>query len=258
MAEGDTIHRTARRLNVGIAGEIVVDVAVPNPRSPLRRQTARLAKLQGDRLTGVEARGKHLLLHFGSGVAIHSHLGMHGSWRLGSRGFSLDPRGRSAWVILSTGEVEAAQFGGSHLAVRTGAELRSDRWLRRVGTDVLASEFDVSSGVQKLRAPPDRTLGEALLDQSRLAGVGNVFKSEACFAARVDPWCRVSDLSDDELERLLAVLRELMTVGLNRRRHRARVYRRAGQRCPRCGMPICSRGQGDANRSTYWCGACQG
>jgi hypothetical protein len=112
MAEGDTIHRSARRLAAALGGKRIVEVATPNPRSPLRLQTAPLGELRGDRVERVEARGKHLLVHFESGLAIHSHLGMHGSWRIAGRRFGRNPSGASPWVILSTGDLEAAQFGG--------------------------------------------------------------------------------------------------------------------------------------------------
>jgi endonuclease-8 len=103
----------------------------------------------------------------------------------------------------------------------------------------------------------NRALGEALLDQTVVSGVGNVYKSEGCFAAALDPWRPVSDLDDAGLGRLLKVLVNLMSTGLERGRRPRRVYRRAGMPCTRCGAPVRSRGQGDANRTTYWCPGCQ-
>ena len=107
-----------------------------------------------------------------------------------------------------------------------------------------------------LRADPGRTIGDALLDQTLVAGIGNIFKSEACFAARVDPWRPLADLTDEELERVLVAARELMQQAVAAGRHSFAVYR-TRRPCPVCGGRIASRGQGDANRTTYWCPHCQ-
>jgi endonuclease-8 len=259
VAEGDTIHRTARRLHAALVGRQVTDVAIPNARSPLRRQTARLGGLRGRRLKVAEARGKHLLLRFDHDLVLHAHLGMHGSWQVREPGSAWRrPRG-AAWLVLSTDGVEAAQFGGARLDLRTESELRSDRRLSSLGPDLLDPAFETSVGMAALRATSqDRAVGDALLDQGVLAGVGNVFKSEGLYAAEIDPWRPLGDLSDAELERLLAALRALMSTGVERGRPPRRVYRRAGLPCTRCGATVRSRGQGDANRTTYWCPRCQG
>jgi endonuclease-8 len=258
MAEGDTVHRTARRLEAALVGGRVLAVAAPNPRSPLRRQTARLAELRGSRLTRAEARGKHLLLHFEPGLALHCHLGMRGSWHLRDRGSRWRRPLRGAWAVLSTDLADGAQFGGSRVALRSQGELRSDPRLASLGPDLLGPNFQLSAGLAAVRAgAPGLTLGEALLDQTLVSGVGNVYKSEGCFAASLDPWRGVSDLDDAELRRLLEVLRGLMTTGLERGRRPRQVYRRAGLPCTRCGGPVRSYGQGDANRITYWCPNCQ-
>lgn len=258
MAEGDTVHRTARRLETALAGQDVVDAAVPNSRSPLRRQTARLAELRGGRLKLAEARGKHLLLHFEPGLVLLCHLGMRGSWQIHKPGSPWQRPRRGAWVVLSTATVEAAQFGGARLALRSEGELRSDPWIASLGPDLLNPDFQPSTGIAAFRAAcQNRTLGEALLDQGVVSGVGNLYKSEGCFEASLDPWRAVSDLADADLERLLGALSDLMSFGLERGRQPHRVYRRAGLPCTRCGTLVRSRGQGDANRITYWCRSCQ-
>ncbi len=258
MAEGDTIHRTARRLEAALAGQPLLDAAVPNPRSPLRTQTARLVELRGERLKVAEARGKHLLLHFQPGLVLHCHLGMRGSWQVCEPGSTWRRPRREAWVVLSTAAAEAAQFGGSHLALRSEGELRSDPRIALLGPDLLDPVFQTSAGVAAFRASArNRTLGEALLDQRVVSGVGNVYKSEGCFAASLDPWRSVSDLPDADLERVLDALRRLMSAGLEHGRRPRQVYRRAGLPCTRCAAPVRSHGQGDANRITYWCPSCQ-
>jgi endonuclease-8 len=258
VAEGDTIHRTARRLEGALAGQRILDAAVPNPASPLRSQTARLRELRGGRLERAEAKGKHLLLHFETGLALHCHLGMRGSWLIHESGSRWRQPRRRAWIVLSTAIAEAAQFGGARLALRTEGELRSDPRIASLGPDLLAPGFDPAVAVAALRATDqNRDVGEAVLDQRVVAGVGNVYKSEGCFAASIDPWRVLSELTDSELDRLLGELRDLMVTGLERGRRPRHVYRRRGQPCPRCGAPIRSAGQGDSNRTTYWCRSCQ-
>lgn len=251
MAEGDTILRAARRIEAALGGE-TVEAGAPNPRG----RAAGVERLDGRRLERVEARGKHLLLGFGD-LTLHSHLGMNGSWRIAARGADLGRPRSSAWVVLSGAGQEAAQFGGPTLRVLSASQLRLDPTLARLGPDVLADDFDLEAAVRSLRSAGDRPLGDALLDQRLIAGIGNIFKSEACFAARLDPWRPVADFSDSQLERVLTATRRLMLASVVSGRHARAVYRRAGQPCPSCGTPLRSRGQGDANRSTYWCPSCQ-
>jgi endonuclease-8 len=251
LAEGDTIHRAAQRMGAALAGEKLA-VAAPNPRG---RATG-VERLDGRALTEVEARGKHLLLHFGDAV-LHSHLGMNGSWRVAPRGASFGKPPSSAWVVLAGGERQAAQFGGPTLRVLSSAQLRRDPILSRLGPDILASNFDLEATVRSLRSAADRSVGDALLDQHLVAGIGNIIKSEACFAAGIGPWRRVDDLSEKELGRILSCARRLMQESVVRGRPSRAVYRHAGQPCPRCGTAILSRGQGDSNRIAYWCSQCQ-
>lgn len=257
MAEGDTIHQTARTLNGALRGEQVVDVAVPSPRSPLRRQPDRLEQLRGSALTEAEARGKHLLLHFNGGLVLHSHLGMRGSWQVASAG-DRAARDHRAWIVLSTDDAHAVELNGSRLELRTEGEVRSDPRLRGLGPDVLAPDFDTQTGVGALRrTDQSRQVGEALLDQRVLAGIGNIYKCEGCWSVRVDPWRRLSELEDEQLRRLVIETAALMRYGVETGRAPHSIYRRAGQPCPRCGTHIQALGQGDANRTTYWCGTSQ-
>ncbi len=250
MAEGDTILRAARRLEAAIGGEVVA-VSTPNPRG----RAARLERLDGRRLDRVDSHGKHLLLRFGD-LVLHSHMGMSGSWHTYRRGERWRKPRRSAWVVLAGGGREAVQFGGPTLRLLTAARARLDPTLSRLGPDVLAADFDAEAIMAAMRAQPDRTLGDALLDQRLVAGIGNIFKSEACFAARVDPWRSVAGLSDEELAAALTAARELMLAAVASGRQPHAIYRRRGP-CAVCGGPVSARGQGDANRTTYWCRRCQ-
>jgi endonuclease-8 len=252
LAEGDTILRTARRLARAMRGSVVLEVESPNPRG----RAAGLERLASWTLEQVEARGKNLILDFGE-LALHSHLGMNGSWQVYAPGERWRKPRRAAWAVLRAERAEAVQFGGPTLRVLRSGALRRDPVLSRIGPDVLAPGFDPADSIRLLRAAPERQLGDALLDQGKVAGIGNVFKSEACFVARLDPWRTVGELDDRELERVLRAARELMLVAVETGRPH-NVYRRAGWPCLRCGTSIRSRGQGDDNRTTYWCPSCQG
>jgi endonuclease-8 len=253
MAEGDTILRLARRFEVTLLGEEVT-AAAPNPRG----KAARIERLSGQTLEDVWAHGKHLVLGFGA-VSLHSHLGMSGGWHFYRPPARWRRLGGSAWAVLSGGGWEAVQFGGPTLQVGPTARLRRNPQLTRLGPDVLAADFDPDAVIPTLRADPTRGLGDALLDQHLVAGIGNIFRSEACFAARIDPWRPVGDLSDAELRAVLLAAREQMLSAVERgNRHRFRIYKRRQGICPSCRGPVSSRGQGDANRTTYWCPRCQG
>ncbi|HET7589850.1 MAG TPA: DNA-formamidopyrimidine glycosylase family protein [Solirubrobacterales bacterium] len=251
MAEGDTILRLARRLEQTIVGA-TVSANAPNPRG----RAAGIERLDGRRLERAEARGKHLLLDFGE-LSLHSHLGMGGGWHVYRQGERWRRPRTSAWAVLSGGGWDAVQFGGPTLQVMTTSRLRRDPQIARLGPDILAEEFDEDAVAAALRTDPARTLGDALLDQHLVAGIGNIFKSEACFAARVDPWRPVGDLSEAELRRAVAAARDLMREAVATGRQPHEVYRRRQGACPRCHGRIESRGQGDANRTTYWCPRCQ-
>jgi endonuclease-8 len=249
MAEGDTVLRAARRLDAALAGQ-EVEVRAPSPRG----RSLGLQRLDALPVIVVEAHGKNLLFDLGD-LALHSHLGMNGSWHVYPRGARWRKPASAAWALLRGENQEAVQFGGPTLRVMPAARLR--RELSHLGPDVLAPDFDLAAAVASLRTDPGRELGGALLDQHLVAGIGNIFKSESCFAARLNPWTRIADLTEEDLARALTAARDLMLEAVASGRQPRAVYRRAAQPCPVCKTPISSRGQGDANRTTYWCPHCQ-
>jgi endonuclease-8 len=251
MAEGDTILRAARRIEAALGGE-VVDV---EPRR--RARAAGIGPFTGARLEAVEAHGKHLLLRLGEDRVLHSHLGMNGSWQVMRCGGRWGKPAAAAWLMVRGRESEAIQFGGPTLRMLSARQLALDPVLARLGPDILAPDLDPQALARSLRAASGTELGEALLDQSLVAGIGNIFKSEGCFAAGVSPWRRLGELSDAEAASVLAEARRLMLDSVGGSRPPLAVYRRAGRPCPRCGTEIAARGQGDANRRTYWCPRCQ-
>ncbi len=252
--EGDSILRLARRLDQALAGETL---GARNP-GPRRAAGLPLTRIDGARLDRVECRGKHLLFHFDGGAVLHSHLGMRGSWELYRRGERWRRPAAQAWIALTSDGAEAVNFGGSTMRIATEPQLRRDPRLARLGPDLLADNFDAARAVRSLRAAGTRAeLGVALLDQGLIAGIGNIFKSEGCFEAKVDPNRRLASLSDAELAAVLETTRKLMLEAAESGRQPRRVYRAAGRPCPRCGVRIRSRSQGDSARVSYWCPRCQ-
>jgi endonuclease-8 len=254
MPEGDTIHHAAARLREVLAGQVPDAIASPSRRHALDRWPERLA---GRAVQAVDAHGKHLLLRFEGELVIHSHLGMSGSWIVRAAG---SPPGARAWLVLRKGERECIELGGPTLELLTAQRARTDPRLARLGPDTLGTAFAPEVALRGLRAGgPERSVGEALLDQHALAGIGNIWKCESCFAARVDPWRAIGEVADGELRAILEFARREMAICAREgfsARPRA-VYRRAGQACARCGERIRARGQGDADRRTYWCPGCQ-
>jgi endonuclease VIII len=237
MPEGDALHRAARRLQVLVGQE--VEAEGPHPRG------AAIASLvDGRRLVSARALGKNLLLEFDGGVVVRSHLRMRGRWSVVPAGAK---RVGKPWLVLRGREHEAVLWNGPVLELERGRTAR-------LGPDILAERVEAA----RLRMVDQRReLGDVLLDQRVVAGIGNMWKAEALWHAGLSPWRMLGDTSDDEVQRVLDEAARLMKVSLERGRPRRAVYRRARRPCPRCGTPIVSRGQGDDNRTAYWCPSCQ-
>ena len=243
MPEGDAIHRAARRLQP-LVGE-AVEVETPHPQAAVKNLPERLS---GRRLEAVEAVGKNLLLRFEGGLVLRSHLRMRGRWQLRPRNGNY--RGRP-WLVLRGAEQEAVLWNGPVLELQ-------GRGVRRLGPDILADPPDFDAMLARLRlTEQSRELGDAVLDQRLIAGIGNAWKAEALWRARLSPWRKLGEVTDGELQSVLREAAQLMRSSLEGHRERKATYRRAGRPCPRCGTAIRSRGQGDDNRIAYWCPACQ-
>jgi endonuclease VIII len=244
VPEGDSLHRAARRLQV-LVGERV-EVETPHPRAAVKRLAERL---DGRRLEGVEAVGKNLLLRFEGGLVLRSHLRMSGRWRVERRGVA---RAGKPWLVLRGAEHEAVLWGGPLL------ELVTDCYKLGSGPDILGEPPAYEAMVARLRAEPQqRQVGDALLDQRLVAGIGNLWRAEALWEARISPWRRLEEVDDAELRELLETAHELMRTAVGGRRPPRHVYRRAGRLCPRCGGTVRSAPQGAHARTAYWCPGCQ-
>jgi endonuclease-8 len=172
---------------------------------------------------------------------------MKGRWCVQPRGSRILG---TPWLVLRADELEAVQWNGPVLEL-------SDSVRRRLGPDILAERPDLERMVARLRSAPELPLAAALQRQDLVAGIGNMWAAEALWAQKLSPWLTVAEVSDEELEALLAKAHRLMAAGLRGSRAPRRAYRRAGRPCRRCGTPIRSGAQGDANRTVYWCPACQ-
>ncbi|MGW2262071.1 Fpg/Nei family DNA glycosylase [Streptomyces sp. NPDC001780] len=247
MPEGDTVWQTARRLHTALAGQRLT-------RFDLRVPRFATADLTGRTVLDVTPRGKHLLTRIEGGLTLHSHLRMDGAWQVYGPGERW--RGGPAHQIRAVLATERHTAVGYRLPVlellRTGDE---ERVVGHLGPDLLGPDWDPGTALRNLLADPARPVGDALLDQRNLAGVGNIFRSETCFLVRAVPWLPIGELPAPE--RLVTAAKKLLEA--NRARpggsRRLYVYGRAGHPCPRCGAPIRETDQDE--RPVYWCPVCQ-
>jgi endonuclease-8 len=256
MPEGDTIHYAANRLRPILAGE-APEVRTPAPRLKGGRWPDRLG---GRTVTAVDAHGKHLFVHFEGDLLIHSHLRMTGSWGTYDAGARWRRSPRRAWLVLAAKGREAVQFDGPVLELMTESRRRFDQRITGLGPDICLPDFDEGRFLRRLREEdPTRPIGDVLLQQQVVAGIGNLWKAEGCHAAAIDPWRPMAKVTDEEA---LAIIHELQPrmaqSALDGMQDRWRVvYGKEGRPCPRCGTRIQSRGQWEDNRLTYWCPGCQ-
>ncbi len=186
MPEGDTLHHAAKRVGAALVGNEILSIETPHPRHRMDRWPERLA---GRGVRRVDARGKHLFVRFDGDLTLHSHLRMTGKWGVYRSGQRWTRSPRRAWLVVRTAEHEVVQFDGPVLELMTDSRTRFDLRLAALGPDIVAEDFDEAAALRRLREDdPTRGIGDALLDQRIVAGIGNLWKSEACFLAEVDPW----------------------------------------------------------------------
>ena len=257
MPEGDTIAYAANRMRPVLEGRVPDEILTPQPRHALDRWPSRL---EGRAVQSIDTHGKHLFLRFEGDLVLHSHLGMTGVWGVYGAGRRWSRSAWRAWIVLRAGGHEVVEFDGPLLELMTEGRTRFDQRLAALGPDVLADEFDRERFLRRLREDDQtRPLGDALLDQRNVAGIGNIWKAEGCWEAGVDPWRPLGRVDDREVLAIIEAVRPRMmrSAAEGPRSIGPRVYRLVGRPCPRCGARIKARGQGDANRTTYWCPGCQ-
>jgi endonuclease-8 len=257
MPEGDTIAYAAKRMRPVLEGHVPDEIRTPQERHRVDRWPQRLA---GRSVTGIRTHGKHLFVVFEGDLTIHSHLRMTGSWGVYEPGRRWRRSPRRAWLVLCRAGHDVVQFDGPVLELLTEGRARFDQRLAALGPDVLSDEFDYDGFLARLRSDdPTRGIGDALLDQRNVAGIGNIWKSEGCWEAAVDPWRALAEVSDLEALAIIDGMRSRMlrSASTGWMREEPRVFRHHGRPCPRCATKITARGQGDDNRTTFWCPGCQ-
>jgi endonuclease-8 len=257
VPEGDVAWLTARRLHEALAGRVLT-------RSDVRVPRYAATDLTGRAVAEALARGKHLLIRVDGGVTVHTHLRMDGAWQVRPAAAPVKASHRIRIILAN----DAWQAIGYQLGVVE--ILRTDREesaVGHLGPDLLGPDWDPAEAVRRLRASPDRPVGEALLDQRNLAGIGNLYKAEVLFLRGISPWCPAGQAAG--LTALVMLARRLLdankaragqvTTGNWRRGETTWVYGRAGRPCRRCGTPVRSADQGSQpdERITFWCPVCQ-
>jgi endonuclease-8 len=251
MPEGDTLHRTASVLRAVLSGKRVSAARA-------RPGGAQLGRVVGSRVDRVEAIGKHLLIGFDVGVTLHTHLGMEGSWH------RYRPRERwrrpssGAVAVIETPDAVAVCFDAPTVELLETRALALHPAIAGLGPDLLAPEPDIPTAIARLLGPSRATMtvAEALLDQTAVAGIGNVYRSEVLWQVSLSPFARLADLDADVVRLTLTTAARLLRAGLVQGRER-HVYRRTGRPCHRCGAIIRSRVLGELPRRVYWCPVCQ-
>lgn len=257
MPEGDVVWYTARRLHGALAGRVLT-------RSDFRVPRYATADLTGQQVTQALARGKHLLVRTSGGLTVHTHLKMDGYWRISPAGTPLREVHKVRLILANSQQQAAGYLLGTTEVLPTAAE---DRVTGHLGPDLLGPDWDAAEAVRRIAAQPARPIGEALLDQRNLAGIGNLFGTEMLFLRGVSPWRPAGEVGD--LEALVELGQRLLesnkarydqvTTGDLSRGRQTWAYGRAGQPCRRCGTRIRRGGQGPAGeeRVRFWCPSCQ-
>ncbi|MTE11739.1 Fpg/Nei family DNA glycosylase [Nocardia aurantiaca] len=251
MPEGDAVFLTAARLRKALAGKVLT-------RSDFRVPRYATLDLKGREIESVGSYGKHLFVRTPE-LAIHTHLKMEGEWRVYQPGQRWTRPGFTARLVLVTADAEAVGFSLGLVEVlrRTDEHTATDH----LGPDLLAPDWDPTEAVRRLSRTPGRPIGLALLDQTNLAGIGNIYRSEICFLRRVHPATPVGDI--DDLRALVDEAHRVLAEAATEPPWRALAYGRQHRPCPRCGTPLVVRLLGDdehatrADRAIYFCPRCQ-
>ncbi|WP_330282103.1 Fpg/Nei family DNA glycosylase [Streptomyces sp. NBC_00588] len=259
MPEGDTVWQAARRLHDALAGRVLT-------RSDLRVPKFATADLTGRAVLDVTPRGKHLLTRIEGNLTLHSHLRMDGAWKVFAPGQRWSG-GPSHQIRAILGNADRTAVGYRLPVLELLRTTDEERVVGHLGPDLLGPDWDPEQALANLLADPARSLGEALLDQRNLAGIGNVYKSELCFLLGATPWLPVGALPADRAAKLPELAKRLLEANRDRPNrittgHRSQplfVYGRAPRPCLRCRTSVCVADQGDGSRErpTYWCPNCQ-
>jgi endonuclease-8 len=280
VPEGDTIFRAARTLHLALASTQATAFTSVYPALTRIDEDTPIA---GRDITGVESRGKHVLIHFGPpasaagpALTLRTHMRMSGSWHIYRPGEKWQLPRRDARIVIETSGFVAVAFKVPVAEFLDALQVARQEDLRRIGPDLLAEAFDEHEAVARLVARGAQPIAEALLNQRVVAGIGNVYKSETLFLERIHPATPVNAVDEPALRALLRTARRLLagnvtdasaqiityrglrrTTGRSNPEERLWVYGRSGKPCRRCATPISFARTGPDARGTYWCATCQ-
>lgn len=275
MPEGDTVFRTARSMGRALIGKPITGF---RSNYPLLTRFHDDTPITGQTVDSVEARGKWLLIHFSGGATLVTHMLMNGSWHLYRRGERWRRPARDMRIVIENSEYQAIAFTVPVARIYTAQALAREKRIPAPASDVLSEDFDPIAAAARVRSCAGEEIGDVLLHQQVLAGVGNVFKSEICFVEGINPFCLVAALSDEQVSALIRTGQKLVSANVfedsgniivtyrgqqRRTTHNTSpqeslwVYGRSGAPCRRCGTAIRHRLQGPDARVTFWCGTCQ-
>jgi endonuclease VIII len=275
MPEGDTIFRSARALSRALGGRVVTGF---RSAYPLLTRFHDSTPLTGQTVDRVEPRGKWLLMHFSGGATLATHMLMSGSWHIYRPGEHWQKPRSAARIVIENADYHAIGFNVPVAEMHSDDSLARDRRFPQATNDLLKDEFDADAALRRVLEQSAEQVGDVLLNQRVLAGVGNVFKSEACFVAGIHPFARVNMLTRAEVQRVIRVAARQLGANVledspdtivtwrgagRRTTHRSNpaeslwVYGRNGEPCRKCGAPIRRRIQGFDARVTFWCPVCQ-
>lgn len=273
MPEGDTIFRAARTLHRALAGRLVTSFESQFPALNRIDEDAPLTNRTIERVTAI---GKHLLMHFSGNLVLRTHMRMNGSWHIYRPGERWQRSRRDMRIVIATEAFEAVGFNIPVAEFASAEALARHTELRRLGPDLLAETFLTGDALTRIRDRPAMPIGDAILNQRVVAGVGNVYKSEVLFMCGVNPFTPVREIADEVLSNIIETAKRVLranvseelapmttdsglrrTTGRASPRERLWVYGRARLPCRRCGTPVRVRKQGLDARLTYWCPACQ-
>ena len=262
MPEGDTIHRAARTLHVALAGRTVTKFETVFP------QLARV-DVAGRTVESVDAAGKNLLMHFSGDLHLRTHMRMNGSWHIYKPGERWRKRFSDMRIVIATDAWVAVAFNVPVVEMHDSRSLERQDDLLHIGPDLIGETFDFDEAKRHIRARGDQEIADVLLNQRVVSGIGNEDKSELLFLARVSPFARVDEVSDEQLDTILKTARKIMVANVEKRsparitnfsldrRNWQYVYGRGGKPCLKCKTAIEYAKQGKDVRGTYWCPRCQ-
>ena len=261
MPEGDAVYRFAAKLRSALAGRVIESARSHGP-GPV----VRVEKIIGATCNGVDTFGKNLFIRFDNGLALRGHLRMYGSWHVYAPGEPWQKAEHQARLVLEVAGAVVVNFSAPVIELIEQRAIEVYRPIASLGPDLLADDFDEDEAFRRFREAQhgERFIGDAIMDQKLMAGVGNIWKHETLFRCGIYPWRRIKDMDDDTLRGLIVRARGLLLLSIGRgdgtrpaQRPSMFVYMRGGQPCRRCYARLLSAVQGPDIRRTSWCPKCQ-